>query len=331
MCAPPKSIYAQNWYEYLDFPQVSPIVYNSTLGGFPNVTLLPGAAAIGQGAGFTELLSSPSDIWHTWYTSYPAQLVPLVQWDNNSQPVALGTPNFYANTLPVVSAGADQTVECASHAGTTVTLDGSGSDPDGDPLTFEWWYDGNVIATTPLASFTFPKGSHTVTLKAMDDQCGMSSDDVIITVEDTQAPVITGVGADQAVECPDNPYDYFSTPSVSDVCDPNPVLAYSDVVTPLCGNTYSVTRTWTATDDDNNMSTEDQTITLIDTQAPVITPATAVSMWPPNHEYMTFGISTMVNAVNDQCHTSLDVNDVTIHSVWSDEVEDGMGRRCHHG
>ena len=38
-----------------------------------------------------------------------------------------------------------------------------------------------------------------------------------------------------------------------------------------CGSSYVMTRTWTATDDCGNASTATQTITIVDTTAPVLT------------------------------------------------------------
>ena len=42
------------------------------------------------------------------------------------------------NGVPVANAGPDQVVTADSHCGAGVTLNGSGSDPEGDPLTFVW-------------------------------------------------------------------------------------------------------------------------------------------------------------------------------------------------
>src|SRR5207249_4628788 len=90
-----------------------------------------------------------------------------------------------------------------------------------------------------------------------------------ITVRDTTAPVISGVGSPQTIQCPATPS--FTTPTASDACDSSPSLTYADSTTAgSCPQNYSVTRTWTATDHCNNSSTASQTITVRDTTAPVI-------------------------------------------------------------
>src|SRR5206468_3770664 len=91
----------------------------------------------------------------------------------------------------------------------------------------------------------------------------------IITVNDTTAPTISGVGGPGTIECPTTPS--FSSPTASDNCDPSPSLTFADsTAAGSCPQNYSVTRTWTATDSCNNSSTASQTITVRDTQAPGI-------------------------------------------------------------
>src|SRR5438874_6902598 len=88
-------------------------------------------------------------------------------------------------------------------------------------------------------------------------------------VHDTTAPVISGVGSPETIECPASPS--FSSPTASYACDSSTRFTFADATTTgSCPHDYSVTRTWTATDHCNNSSTASQTITVHDTTAPVI-------------------------------------------------------------
>ncbi len=102
---------------------------------------------------------------------------------------------FSSNAPPDANAGEDQIVECTSPSGTPVTLDGSGSsDPNGDPLTYTWRENGNIIAgptNSATSQVSFSLGSHTVELTVEDGKGGTDTDVVVINVVDTTPPVIT--------------------------------------------------------------------------------------------------------------------------------------------
>jgi hypothetical protein len=129
------------------------------------------------------------------------------------------------NTPPVANAGADQTVECTSDTGTSVTLNGSASfDPDGDPLMYSWTDAlNNEIATGPTPAVTLPLGTHILTLTVDDGQGGTDTDTVEITVQDTTAPTISKVGASPDTLWSPNHKMVPVAVSVSatDVCDPS--------------------------------------------------------------------------------------------------------------
>jgi hypothetical protein len=151
---------------------------------------------------------------------------------------------FPANQPPVADAGDDQTLEQTSYTGADVTLDGSGSyDPDGDPLTYDWTWDGGS-ATGVNPTLTFPLGTTTVTLTVSDGTYS-DSDTVDITVQDTTPPEITQI-------CP-------------------------------------------------------------------------IDLWPPNHKYHIIQISDCVTSVTDICDPDVDIDDIIITSVSSDEPEDVTG------
>ncbi|WP_194767426.1 gliding motility-associated C-terminal domain-containing protein [Tamlana sp. I1] len=91
-----------------------------------------------------------------------------------------------------------------------------------------------------------------------------------ITVEDTAPPVLD-LPVNVSAQCSDDlsPIS-FGTATATDNCDPNPVITFNDVRTDgACSGTYSITRTWTATDSCGNTVSANQIISTSDTTAPV--------------------------------------------------------------
>ena len=64
-----------------------------------------------------------------------------------------------------------------------------------------------------------------------------------------------------------------------------------------------------------------------DTTAPVITldPNRPMSMWPPDHDYQSFSVTDFVQSASDNCDPNVDVSDVYITKITSDEAENGAG------
>ena len=95
----------------------------------------------------------------------------------------------------------------------------------------------------------------------------------MITVQDTQAPVLAGIPADVTVECDAIPVlPVIGTDiTATDNCDATPTITVDSTITPgTCTGTYTLVREWTATDDCGNDTTVVQTITVQDTQAPTL-------------------------------------------------------------
>jgi|GEM_PF-2809490 len=67
-------------------------------------------------------------------------------------------------------------------------------------------------------------------------------------------------------------------------------------------------------------------IKVQDTTPPDITlSGDQIVLWPPNHKYVTIQISDFVISVTDICDANVDINDVKITSVSSDEPENAKG------
>jgi hypothetical protein len=139
------------------------------------------------------------------------------------------SPAAGCNRPPNANAGADQNnVECTSHHGAVVRLDGSGSsDPDGpgDIDTYQWYENGTLIATGVQADVTLGLGSHTITLRVTDKHGAFDEDDVVITVRDTRAPEINMVVSPTELWPPNHEMvKVASGISASDICDMSPSL-----------------------------------------------------------------------------------------------------------
>jgi hypothetical protein len=232
------------------------------------------------------------------------------------------------NDPPTADAGPDQLVEQETLAGTTVTLDGSGSTDDGrlQPLTYTWYEGGDALGTGVTLSYTFSLGTHTVTL-AVDDAEFSDSDDVTITVIDTTLPTldVADITAEQT-SAEGTPVDI---PAVAtDICDPAPVVTHDGLTIYPLGET---TVTFTATDASGNSTTSSITVTVVDTTPPEIILKDDVNIllaegiWPPNHKYHTITIEDLVESVSDICDAGVSMDDIVIASVSSDEPEDEVG------
>ncbi len=116
------------------------------------------------------------------------------------------------------------------------------------------------------------------------DACNNSATFYIyVKVVDTTAPTISPL-TDKTVECSDAALDW-DVPTANDNCStPTVVGVISDPVAGECSGEYSITRTWTATDDCGNTATATQTIHVIDT-----TPPTFNNPFPAGNVTMTAG------------------------------------------
>ncbi len=112
--------------------------------------------------------------------------------------------------------------------------------------------------------------SVTRTWTATDDCGNTSTASQTISVQDITAPVFDTLPGPTTIDCPATPS--FTQATATDACDASVTLTFNDVTTPgSCAGNYSVTRTWTATDDCGNSSTASQTITVRDIVGPVLT------------------------------------------------------------
>ncbi|HUS73198.1 MAG TPA: lamin tail domain-containing protein, partial [Sedimentisphaerales bacterium] len=208
----------------------------------------------------------------------------------------------------------DQRFECAGPSGTTVTLDGSCSiDVDSTPGTnddiveFNWYEvdcaDLNSIiflASGEIINYIFGVGEHAVIVEVIDKAGASDTEDVTIAVEDSTPPVIT-CPPDITLECPaDTNVSATGSAAASDTCG-SVTVGHSDTWEPACGNTGTLTRTWTAIDDCGNSSSCAQTITVIDTTPPTINTLSVTPgvLWPPSHKMVEVDVTADFHDLSD--------------------------------
>jgi len=164
-------------------------------------------------------------------------------------------------TAPSISVPADAVVECTGDTSSAATGAASGSDTCGSVAITE--SDASVAGCGNTVTITR-------TWTATDDCGNSTSGQQTITVVDTTAPSLS-VPADATVECSGNQSSGATGVATgSDTCG-SVAIAESDAVTAGgCENEWTITRTWTATDECGNVTAADQTITVVDTTNPVL-------------------------------------------------------------
>ena len=172
-------------------------------------------------------------------------------------------------TAPTFTVPADLTIECDQDA-TDLGLTGDVTDEaDNCSTGLEATYSDSVAAGSCANESVITR-----TWTLVDDCGNTTTADQTITIVDTTAPTFT-VPADLTIECDQDETDLGLTGDVTDEadnCDTTLDATYSDsVAAGSCANESVITRTWTLTDDCGNTTTQDQTITIVDTTAPVIT------------------------------------------------------------
>jgi len=169
-------------------------------------------------------------------------------------------------TPPDLTCVPNVTIECDESTDPANTGQASATD-NCDPVADVTYTDAIVPGACPQEL------TITRSWTAVDDCGNVSNCTQVIEVVDSTPPTITFCPAGTTLECdqstdPDN----TGIASATDNCDVAPVVTHNDVITPgSCPQSYTIDRTWVATDACGNSSTCLQTIIVEDTTPPVIT------------------------------------------------------------
>lgn len=186
---------------------------------------------------------------------------------------------------PIISCPAATTIECTGRP-TTVTV--NVTDTNGVPVEVVWTVDGSIYqtniipvrgvigSTNPPGMVTLTKsfelGTHTIDVSASNGRSEPAVCSTSVTVQDTLPPVFGTIPTNMTVECSHFPIRGIPM-LATDQCDGYflPVQFSSTTVPGSCPGSASLVETWTATDAAGNSTSVSRTVTVQDTQPPVLT------------------------------------------------------------
>jgi hypothetical protein len=181
-----------------------------------------------------------------------------------------GNASTYTQTITVV----DTTAPVADVA----TLADVTAECSVDSLTAPTATDncaGSITGTTTTVLPITAQGTTVVTWTYEDANGNISTQTQNVVLTDVTAPVFTTSPADVTVECDaSTDSDSTGTAAATDNCGGDVAITSADTTVAGVGNNSVITRVWTATDVNGNASTYTQTITVVDTTAPVADVAT---------------------------------------------------------
>ena len=238
-----------------------------------------------------------------------------------------GTVSHTASLVVQANTVASDPADAAVCQGATA---GFATTASGEDVHYAWTLDGAPF-NGDSASINVPTGSlsvgdHTIGL-TVTGTCGTVTHSATLTV---QAPTATTDPSD-VTECQGEDAHFSTTASGTGpfsyawTLDGSPYNGNSPSITIPTGaltpgnHTVQVTTTGTC-------GSATQTATLTVGGAPqIVLHTTTTSLWPPNHKYSTFNVSDFVASASSTCDPSVDISDVVIQKVTSDEPENGPG------
>ena len=178
--------------------------------------------------------------------------------DAGNSSSAIQTFNVVDTTAPAFTfVPADYTVECSNE----MPMDDATASDNCGEVTME--VTSETAAGDAVGNYVITR-----TFTATDDAGNSTSAEQTITVQDTTAPEFTFVPADYTVECSEEmPMDVATA---SDNCGDVTIEVESETTPSNATGNYVITRTFTATDDAGNSTSASQTITVMDTTAPIL-------------------------------------------------------------
>ncbi len=236
----------------------------------------------------------------------------------NNTTTLVQTINVVDTTAPTFTVPDSVTIECDQDEN-DLSLTGDVTDEaDNCSADLEATYS-DAVADGNCANESVITRTWTLT-----DECNNTTTLVqTINVVDTTAPVLT-VPADVIVECTDSTDPAATgTATATDSCG-DVTVTFIDSATPGCGNTETITRTWTATDVCGNTTSETQTISVEDNTPPTLTvPADVTVECTDSTDPAATGTATATDSCGDVTVTFTDSaapgcgNTETITRTWT--------------
>ncbi|HKP45747.1 MAG TPA: immunoglobulin domain-containing protein [Pyrinomonadaceae bacterium] len=249
---------------------------------------------------------------------------------------AVQTASLTVQANTVASDPADVTVCEGATANFSTTASGTN-------IHYAWTLDGNAFGgdtssiNVPTTGLSF--GTHTVGLTVTGD-CGAVSQSATLTVNQNTSTT----DPSDALACEGSTATFSTTASGTGPFS----FVWKQGATTLSNGSLGgrVTINSTATTSTLSISnvqpgdagnytvettgacnTASQTASLtVNSAPPTITlKGNTISLWPPNHQYRTVNVTDLVASASDSCDASVDINDVVIANVTSDELDDNPG------
>ena len=155
-------------------------------------------------------------------------------------------------------------------------------------------------------------------LSGVTDAITLASGESNLTIDagviDNSPPLIFNVPPDVTVDCNDIPNPPSSVKGV-DNCDPSIEVTFSERIVNAGSCPYMIERTWRAVDDCGNDAIRTQTVTVTDTEAPVITIANPMLVGIENGGEIIFNCDDLPEFTAEDVNATDNCSDVEVEFV----------------